>query len=98
MRWVAEGRFTNAYTDGERQVVIKAGQAPTLFRRIRQAGEETLALFLEPEGSLAKAVASLASPRSYRNYVSWPVRKTSIFISGLDLSHSVAVLARIQLH
>lgn len=61
MRWLAEGRFTKAYQDEQRQYTIRPGQVPALFRRVRQAGEETLAYFLEPAGSLAKALAFLES-------------------------------------
>jgi hypothetical protein len=61
MKWVTEGRFTRPYQDEVRGYSIRPGQAPALFRRVRQAGEETLAYFLEPEGSLSKAMAFLES-------------------------------------
>lgn len=60
-KWMAEGRFTRPYEEDHRQVVIKPGQAPALFRRVRQAGAEALAYFLEEDGSLAKAIALLDS-------------------------------------
>jgi hypothetical protein len=62
LRWLVEGRFTKPYrmADG-RQVALKPTQVAAAFRRVRQAGEETLAYFLEPEGSLSKAVAFLDS-------------------------------------
>jgi hypothetical protein len=58
-KWLAEGRFTIPYEEGGRIWVVKPGQAPTIFRRVRQAGEEPMLYFLEEGGSLAKAVASL---------------------------------------
>jgi hypothetical protein len=57
MRWLTEGRFTKAYQEGERQFSVRPTQAPQLFRRVRLAGEEVMAAFLEPDGSLAKALA-----------------------------------------
>lgn len=66
MRWLADGRFTKPYQDEHRQYKIKPGQAPALFRRVRQAGEQTLAYFLEPEGCLAKAVAFLDAGQKTR--------------------------------
>ena len=64
MRWIAEGRFTKSYEDGPRLYTIRSGQVPALFRRVRQAGDEALAYFLEPEGCLAKALAVLESGHS----------------------------------
>lgn len=60
LRWIGEGRFTRPYEseDGQ-QVIIRADQVPALFRKVRQAGEQALSYFLETDGSLAKALASL---------------------------------------
>lgn len=59
-QWVAEERFTRPYEDesGRRQSVAIA-HVPGVFRRVRQAGDEALACFLEENGSLAKAAATL---------------------------------------
>ena len=59
MKWLAEGRFTKAYQDKQRQYMIKAAQVPRLFREVREAGEESLSHFLGDDGSLAKAIAFL---------------------------------------
>ena len=40
-------------------MTIRADQVPASFRLVRQAGEQALSYFLETDGSLAKAVASL---------------------------------------
>lgn len=57
MQWLAEGRFTKPYQDGDREYTVKPGQVPFLFRQARTAGEEVFAYFLESGGSLAKAVS-----------------------------------------
>lgn len=57
--WLAEGRFTRGYSDGGVDWQVAPAQAPAMFLRVRQAGGEALAYFLETNGSLAKAVASL---------------------------------------
>src|SRR5262249_12208540 len=59
MRWLVEGRFTQPYEDGERNYDVRTVYPPTLFREVRQAGEEAMSLFLEEGGSLAKAMAFL---------------------------------------
>ena len=59
MKWLLEGRFTQPYDDGERTYTVRPIYAPTLFREVRQAGEEAMSLFLEEGGSLAKAMAFL---------------------------------------
>jgi hypothetical protein len=59
MKWLAEGRFTKPYQNEQRQYSVKPAQVPGLFREVRRAGEEALAYFLEPDGSLAKAIAYL---------------------------------------
>jgi hypothetical protein len=64
MSWLVEGRLTKAYQDGERQLEIRPGQVPVLFRRVRLAGNEEMSYFLEPEGSLAKAVSFMESGQS----------------------------------
>lgn len=61
MRWISEGRFTKPYQDEQRQYIIRPAQVPAVLRRVRQAGEEVLAYFLEPDGSLAKALSVLES-------------------------------------
>jgi hypothetical protein len=68
MRWLAEGRFTKPYQDQERPYSVRPTQVPTLFRRLRLAGEEAMAAFLEPDGSLAKALALMQTgpQTSYR--------------------------------
>jgi hypothetical protein len=58
-KWLAEGRFTRPYEEEGRVWSIKPGQAPMIFRRVRQAGEEALLYFIEEGDSLAKAIASL---------------------------------------
>src|SRR5262249_17320360 len=37
MKWLAEGRFTKPYQDEQGQYLIRPGQVPALFRRVRQA-------------------------------------------------------------
>ena len=59
LKWLVEGRFTQAYEDGTRSYTVKPIYVPTIFREVRQAGEEALSLFLEDGGSLAKASAFL---------------------------------------
>jgi hypothetical protein len=59
MKWLVEGRFTHPYEDGQRSYTIKPIYAPTIFREVRQSGEEAISLFLEEDGSLAKASAFL---------------------------------------
>lgn len=59
MSWVAQGRFTKPYSDGGKHYNINPSQVPGLFRKVLQAGEEILAYFLEPDGSLAKALMFL---------------------------------------
>jgi hypothetical protein len=62
LRWLVEGRFTRPYAQADgRQTQLRPAQLAAAFRRVRQAGEETLAYFLEPDGSLSKAVAFLDS-------------------------------------
>lgn len=62
MHWLVEGRFTKPFeTSDGRAITLKTRQIAPAFRRVRQAGEETLAYFLEPDGSLAKAIYSLDS-------------------------------------
>ncbi|MEW6736633.1 MAG: hypothetical protein AB1489_35415 [Acidobacteriota bacterium] len=68
MQWVAAGRFTKPYQDQQHQYSIRPEQVPTLFRRVRQAGEEIMAYFLEPDGSLAKAIALLEAGQQTRYY------------------------------
>jgi hypothetical protein len=90
MKWLVEGRFTNAYTDEQRTYTIKPGTAPAVFREVRQAGEEAQSLFLEEGGSLAKAVAFLQN-----GYSAWHreqrhlLRQTQKY---LDLLHGVEVI------
>ena len=59
MKWLVEERFTQPYEDGERTYAVRPVYAPTLFREVRQSGEEAMSLFLEEGGSLAKAMAFL---------------------------------------
>jgi len=59
MKWLVEGRFTQAYEDEQRTYTVKPGRVPSVFREVRQAGEEAMSLFLEEGGSLAKASAFL---------------------------------------
>jgi hypothetical protein len=62
MHWLVEGRFTKPFeTSDGRTIALRTRQVAPAFRRVRQAGEETLAYFLEPDGSLAKAIHSLDS-------------------------------------
>jgi hypothetical protein len=64
LRWIGEGRFTRPYeSEDGRQVTVRADQVPALFRQVRQAGEQALSYFLEADGSLAKAVASLEAEK-----------------------------------
>ena len=59
LKWLVEGRFTSPHDDGERVYAVNPDYAPARFRDIRQAGEEAMSLFLEENGSLAKAMAYL---------------------------------------
>jgi hypothetical protein len=59
MKWLVEGRFTHPYEDGQRSYTVKPTYVPAIFREVRQSGEEAMSLFLEEDGSLAKAMAFL---------------------------------------
>lgn len=69
-QWIAEGRFTRPHEEGGKEYQVKAAQVPAAFRRVREAGDEALAYFLEPGGGLAKAIALLESndPTPYRQH------------------------------
>lgn len=72
-RWLAEGRFTRAYENADgRRITIRPDQVPALFRQVRQAGEQALSYFLEADGSLAKATASLEAAKLF---MSWQHRQ-----------------------
>jgi hypothetical protein len=58
-QWVAEQRFTRPHQEATTSFQIKPAQVPAAFRRVREAGDEALAYFLEPDGGLAKAIALL---------------------------------------
>jgi hypothetical protein len=59
LKWLVEGRFTQAYEEGSRTDTVKLLDVPAIFCEVRQAGEEALSLFLEEVGSLARASAFL---------------------------------------
>jgi hypothetical protein len=59
MKWLVEGRFTHPYEDGQRSYTVKPIYVPAILREVRQSGEEAMSLFLEEDGSLAKAMAFL---------------------------------------
>jgi hypothetical protein len=85
MRWLAEGRFTKPYQNDQRQYALKPAQVPTLFRAVRQAGEEALTYFLEPDGSLAKAVAFLQDGYStYHRQQRQALQQTQKFLDLLN--------------
>lgn len=58
-QWIAEGRFTRTHEEDGRVYHVKPARVPTVFRQVREAGEEAFCYFVEPEGSLARALASI---------------------------------------